>query len=159
MIGTRVIWIAAKHGFEGVFGFGDTGPIITVVLTGIPFVIINVREGVRNTPTDLYDMARAFKVPRPWVIRAVLIPSLMPFLFAAARYCFALGWKGLVVAEVRPSGEHLRNQHLLADCLAVGKEAHGQPFIDQGNARRAMQIVRIEWTRIVAAVGQVLETG
>ena len=82
------------------FGFGDTGPIVTVVLTGIPFVIINVREGVRNTPTDLYDMARAFKVPRPWVIRAVLIPSLMPFLFAAARYCFALGWKGLVVAEV-----------------------------------------------------------
>ena len=82
------------------FGFGDTGPIITVVLTGIPFVIINVREGVRNTPTDLFDMARAFGVPRQRVIRHVLIPSLLPFLFAAARYCFALGWKGLVVAEV-----------------------------------------------------------
>ncbi|GAA1676804.1 ABC nitrate/sulfonate/bicarbonate family protein transporter inner membrane subunit [Mycolicibacterium murale] len=82
------------------FGFGDLGPIITVVLTGVPFVIINVREGVRNTPTDLFDMARAFDVPRERVIRNVLIPSLMPFLFAAARYCFALGWKGLVVAEV-----------------------------------------------------------
>lgn len=82
------------------FGFGDMGPIITVVLTGVPFVIINVREGVRNTPSDLFDMARAFGVPRERVIRNVLIPSLMPFLFAAARYCFALGWKGLVVAEV-----------------------------------------------------------
>jgi ABC-type nitrate/sulfonate/bicarbonate transport system permease component len=82
------------------FGFGDIGPIVTVVLTGVPFVIINVREGVRNTPTDLFDMARAFNVPRSRVIRQVLIPSLMPFLFAAARYCFALGWKGLVVAEV-----------------------------------------------------------
>ncbi|AWT55408.1 ABC transporter permease [Mycolicibacterium smegmatis] len=82
------------------FGFGDVGPIVTVVLTGVPFVIINVREGVRNTPTDLYDMARAFGVPRDRVIRHVLIPSLLPFLFAAARYCFALGWKGLVVAEV-----------------------------------------------------------
>jgi ABC-type nitrate/sulfonate/bicarbonate transport system permease component len=82
------------------FGFGDVGPIVTVVLTGVPFVIINVREGVRNTPTDLFDMARAFGVPRQRVIRQVLIPSLMPFLFAAARYCFALGWKGLVVAEV-----------------------------------------------------------
>jgi ABC-type nitrate/sulfonate/bicarbonate transport system permease component len=82
------------------FGFGDVGPIVTVVLTGVPFVIINVREGVRNTPTDLFDMARAFDVPRQRVIRQVLIPSLMPFLFAAARYCFALGWKGLVVAEV-----------------------------------------------------------
>jgi len=82
------------------FGFGDLGPIITVVLTGVPFVIINVREGVRNTPADLFDMARAFDVPRKRVIRQVLIPSLMPFLFAAARYAFALGWKGLVVAEV-----------------------------------------------------------
>ena len=82
------------------FGFGDIGPIITVVLTGVPYVIINVREGVRNTPADLFDMARAFGVPRERAIRQVLIPSLLPFLFAAARYCFALGWKGLVVAEV-----------------------------------------------------------
>lgn len=82
------------------FGFGDTGPIITVILTGIPYVIMNVREGVRNTPTDLFDMARAFGVPRQRIIRQVLLPSLLPFLFAAARYCFALGWKGLVVAEV-----------------------------------------------------------
>jgi NitT/TauT family transport system permease protein len=82
------------------FGFGDIGPIITVVLTGVPFVIINVREGVRNAPVDLYDMARSFGVSRPDTIRHVLIPSLMPFMFAAARYAFALGWKGLVVAEV-----------------------------------------------------------
>jgi NitT/TauT family transport system permease protein len=82
------------------FGFGDKGPIIVVVLTGIPFVIINVREGVRNTPRDLFEMSRSFQVPRGRTIRHVLLPSLMPFMFAAARYCFALGWKGLVVAEV-----------------------------------------------------------
>lgn len=82
------------------FGFGDTGPIIAVVLTGIPFVIINVREGVRNAPSDLFDMARAFGVSRGYTIRHVLVPSLLPFLFAAGRYAFALGWKGLVVAEV-----------------------------------------------------------
>lgn len=82
------------------FGFGDLGPTVTVVLTGVPFVIINIREGVRNAPTELYDMARAFGVPRNKTIRHVLLPSLMPFMFAAGRYAFALGWKGLVVAEV-----------------------------------------------------------
>lgn len=82
------------------FGFGDLGPIVTVVLTAVPYVIINVREGVRNTPSELYDMAGAFGVPRGRTIRHVLVPSLMPFLFAAGRYAFALGWKGLVVAEV-----------------------------------------------------------
>lgn len=82
------------------FGFGNLGPTVVVVLTGVPFVIINVREGVRNAPSELYDMARAFGVPRNRTIRHVLIPSLMPFMFAAGRYAFALGWKGLVVAEV-----------------------------------------------------------
>lgn len=82
------------------FGFGNSGPIICVVLTGIPFVIINVREGVRNTPRDLFDMSRSFRVSPSRTTRHVLLPSLMPFMFAAARYAFALGWKGLVVAEV-----------------------------------------------------------
>jgi NitT/TauT family transport system permease protein len=83
-----------------IFGFGDKGPIITVILAGIPFVIVNVREGVRNTPRELFDMARSYQVPRLKTTRHVLFPSLMPFMFAAARYCFSIGWKGLVIAEV-----------------------------------------------------------
>lgn len=82
------------------FGFGTAGPVFTVVLAGIPFVIVNVREGVRNTPKELFDMARSFQVPRSRMTRHVLIPSLMPFMFAAIRYAFSIGWKGLVIAEV-----------------------------------------------------------
>jgi ABC-type nitrate/sulfonate/bicarbonate transport system permease component len=81
-------------------GFGHLGPILAVILSGIPFVIINVREGVRNTPKELFDMARAFEVPQNKITRHVLLPSLMPFFFAAIRYAYAIGWKGLVIAEV-----------------------------------------------------------
>jgi NitT/TauT family transport system permease protein len=81
-------------------GFSHTGPIIAVVLAGLPFVIINVREGVRNTPRELFDMARAFDVPQNKITRHVLLPSLMPFFFAAIRYAYAIGWKGLIIAEV-----------------------------------------------------------
>lgn len=83
-----------------VFGFGSKGPILVTILTGIPFVIVNVREGVRNTPKELFDMARSFQVPRQRITRHVLLPSLMPFFFAAMRYAFSIGWKGLVIAEV-----------------------------------------------------------
>ncbi|MGH8927972.1 MAG: ABC transporter permease [Acidimicrobiia bacterium] len=86
-------------------GFGHVGPIIAVALTGLPFVVINVREGVRNTPKDLFDMARSFQVPRKRIIQHVLLPSLMPFMFAAMRYGFAIGWKGLVITEVFASDE------------------------------------------------------
>jgi len=81
-------------------GFGDLGPIIAVIAAGLPFVIINVREGVRNTPRELFDMARAFDVPQNKITRHVLLPSLMPFFFAALRYAYAIGWKGLVITEV-----------------------------------------------------------
>jgi ABC-type nitrate/sulfonate/bicarbonate transport system permease component len=83
-----------------VFGFGSTGPILATILAGIPFVIINVREGVRNTPKELFDMARSFDVPQNRMTRHLLLPSLMPFMFAAMRYGFSVGWKGLVLAEV-----------------------------------------------------------
>ncbi|HSO49923.1 MAG TPA: ABC transporter permease subunit [Acidimicrobiia bacterium] len=81
-------------------GFTNVGPIIAVVLAGIPFVIINVREGVRNTPKELFDMARAFDVPQNKITRHVLLPSLLPFFFAAIRYAYAIGWKGLIITEV-----------------------------------------------------------
>lgn len=83
-----------------VFGFGHAAPILTVILAGIPFVIINVREGVRNTPKELLDMATAFGVESRGRTRHVLIPSLMPFFFAGMRYAYSIGWKGLVIAEV-----------------------------------------------------------
>ena len=82
------------------FGFGNQAPIVTVMAVGIPFVILNVLEGVKNTPKELFDMSKSFMVPRSRTVRHVLIPSLMPFLFAALRYGFANGWKGLVLAEV-----------------------------------------------------------
>ncbi len=82
------------------FGFTDRSAIIVVVTTGIAFVIVNVKEGVRNAPSDLFAMARAFDIPQSKIIRHVLLPSLMPFLFASARYAFSIGWKGLAILEV-----------------------------------------------------------
>jgi NitT/TauT family transport system permease protein len=81
-------------------GFTNRGPILAVVIAGAPFVIINIREGVRNTPRELIDMAKSFEVPQNKITRHVLLPSLMPFFFAAIRYAYAVGWKGLVITEV-----------------------------------------------------------
>lgn len=88
-----------------IFGFTDTAPIIAVVLAGIPFVIVNVREGVRSTPSELFDMSNAFGVPSNKRTRHVLLPSLYPFLFASARYALSIGWKGLVIMELFGGGD------------------------------------------------------
>ena len=82
------------------FGFGNLAPIVAVIGVAIPFVILNVLAGLKNSPKELLDMSRSFEIPRLRAIRHVLIPSLMPFLFAALRYGFITGWHGLVLAEV-----------------------------------------------------------
>jgi ABC-type nitrate/sulfonate/bicarbonate transport system permease component len=82
------------------FGFGTIAPLITVVLAAWTFVAINVAEGVRNVPKDLLDMGKAYGVRRFDTIRHVILPSLMPFFFAALRYALANAWKGLVLAEL-----------------------------------------------------------
>jgi ABC-type nitrate/sulfonate/bicarbonate transport system permease component len=82
------------------FGFGTIAPLITVVLAAWTFVAINVAEGVRNVPKDLLDMGKAYGTSRLDSIRYIILPSLMPFFFAALRYALANAWKGLVLAEL-----------------------------------------------------------
>ena len=44
-------------------------------------------------------MATAFRARRLLVLRRVLIPQLMPYLFASLRISFALAWKIALVSE------------------------------------------------------------
>lgn len=82
------------------FGFTNAPSIATVALVVLPYIVMNVSQGVKDVPVDLLDMGRSFQMPRRTIIRHVILPSQMPFLFAAVRYGFANGWKGLLVAEV-----------------------------------------------------------
>ena len=82
------------------FGFGPIGPILVVFIAGLPYVILNASEGVRDVSKELRDMATAYEVPRDRVLGHLIIPSLSPFFFASLRYGLANGWKGLVLAEV-----------------------------------------------------------
>lgn len=82
------------------FGFEPQGPIIVVFIAGLPYVMLNISEGVRDVSKELRDMASAYEVPEARVMRHLVLPSLSPFFFASLRYGLANGWKGLVLAEV-----------------------------------------------------------
>jgi NitT/TauT family transport system permease protein len=82
------------------FGFEGQGPVIVVFIAALPYVMLNVSEGVRDVSKELRDMARAYEVPTGRMVRHVVLPSLAPFFFASMRYGLANGWKGLVLAEV-----------------------------------------------------------
>lgn len=81
------------------FGFGDTAPIMTVVLSGVPFVAVNVAAGARSVSPQLLRMSASFGVSSVRRMRHVLLPSVWGYLFAGIRFAVMSGWNGLLLSE------------------------------------------------------------
>ena len=87
-------------------GLSDASAISALVLTIIPTIVVQVREGTRAMDTSLIEMAHAYGRPRTSIWRRVVLPQLMPYVIGTARSSLALAWKMVVLAELlgRTSG-------------------------------------------------------
>ncbi|MXG88639.1 ABC transporter permease [Nocardioides flavescens] len=106
-----------------VFGLSNLGPILAVALVSAPYVALNVAEGIRGVDNQLITMSEAFgRTPRQ-IRREVLVPTIVPFVFAAIRMCFAVAWKVEALTEVFGGrsgvGFQIRTEYQLYDISAV----------------------------------------
>jgi NitT/TauT family transport system permease protein len=83
-----------------IFGVGAAGPIVVSALVALPFIAMNVAEGVRSVDGKLLGMCRAFERGRTDIVRHVYLPALTTFVFAGVRYGFAMAWKVEALTEV-----------------------------------------------------------
>lgn len=83
-----------------IFGISLEGPILAVALISMPYIAINVAEGIRGVDQDLVKMSQAFGRTQRQIRRHVLIPSVVPFVFAGVRLAFAIAWKVEALTEV-----------------------------------------------------------
>lgn len=81
------------------FGFGWLTPVVTVFLSGLPFVIVNIAKATRAVPAELVLMARAFGVSRIRVLREIVAPAVAGSTVAAVRFAIMSAWNGLLLAE------------------------------------------------------------
>ncbi len=81
------------------FGLSDIGPIFTTVLVVFPFVALNVWEGTKAIDKEVIDMAKVYKADRFLIIRKVVVPQLLPYLFSSMRIALSLSWKIVLVGE------------------------------------------------------------
>jgi ABC-type nitrate/sulfonate/bicarbonate transport system permease component len=81
------------------FGFGNTGPIVTTFLTALPFVIINVAQGVRGVSRDLRDMSSTYNVPLNRRVKDMVLPAVTGYVAAGVRFAMIMGWNGVLLAE------------------------------------------------------------
>jgi len=71
---------------------------ITVVLT--PFAIINMREGLETLDREVLEMAASFTRNRWRQFTWIVLPGLLPFVFATLRISFGVSWKVALGAEL-----------------------------------------------------------
>lgn len=82
------------------FGINDFTVVFAISAVLIPFAIINMREGLDNLDRELLEMAASFSRSRWRQFRAVIVPSLYPFIFATIRVSFGVAWKVALTAEL-----------------------------------------------------------
>ncbi len=87
-------------------GLTDSAAILALIITIVPSITVQVREGTRAVDGSLIEMAVAYRRPRAMIWRRVVLPQLTPFIVGTSRASLALAWKMVVLAELigRTSG-------------------------------------------------------
>jgi NitT/TauT family transport system permease protein len=76
------------------------GVIVGVVMIAFPFVVISLLDGLKALDAGLGEVAAVYRLGRWQRIRHVILPELSPYMFAALRNVYALGWKLVVFMEI-----------------------------------------------------------
>jgi len=82
------------------FGVTEIAPVFSIFVVVTPMLAVNMWQGTKAIDRELIEMQRAFHASRRSMITDVIVPQLLPYLFAASRFGFALGWKVVVLSEM-----------------------------------------------------------
>lgn len=66
----------------------------------LPIVWGNVETGIKNTDTELKEMAKAYRMSPVSQLKNIYIPSVMPYFLTSVRSSIGMAWKAGIAAEV-----------------------------------------------------------
>lgn len=108
-----------------VIWFGNSTSSVMLVQIAIltPFCLVNVAEGLRELDRELLEMGRSFTRARLRVFFRIEIPLLLPYVMAAVRIAYGVGWKIALVSELfgadRGLGFLMLEAQILSDATTV----------------------------------------
>jgi ABC-type nitrate/sulfonate/bicarbonate transport system permease component len=71
-----------------------------IFLSAVFPLIINTIAGVKNVDSELVDGGRSFCASEAQIMRTIILPATLPFIFAGLRIGFSAAWVGAIVAEM-----------------------------------------------------------
>ena len=81
-------------------GLNDRAAVLAIAWTTFPAIAINIWQGVKAIDQRLIDMARVFGASGWRRTARVVIPQVLPYLMAAARFGLGIIWKVTVLVEL-----------------------------------------------------------
>lgn len=82
------------------FGVSDLTVVFAIAVILTPFAIVNIAAGLAALDRELIEMARSFGRRPLAEFRAIVLPSLYPYVFATLRIGFGVAWKVALTAEL-----------------------------------------------------------
>ena len=82
------------------FGLNHVTVIFAISAVLTPFAIVNMRAGLDNLDAELIEMSRSFGRGRWREFHLLVLPALIPFMFATWRISFGVAWKVALTAEL-----------------------------------------------------------
>jgi NitT/TauT family transport system permease protein len=88
------------------YGIGLTSKVLAVIMLAAPVIVMNSYKGIRNTHPSLIQMCRSFQGTRRQEIAKIVLPSAAALIFTGLRLGLAMGFIGIVIAEllITPTG-------------------------------------------------------
>jgi ABC-type nitrate/sulfonate/bicarbonate transport system permease component len=88
------------------YGIGLTSKVLAVVALAAPVVVMNSYKGIRNTNPSLIEMCRSFLGTKQQEVTKIVLPHAGALIFAGLRLGLAMGFIGIVIAEllITPTG-------------------------------------------------------
>ncbi|WP_411036880.1 ABC transporter permease [Shinella sp. BYT-45] len=82
------------------FRGAEYGNVIVVAFITFPYLTVGLLNGLKSADKELDGMARIYRFGAVRHARHVLLPFVMPYMFAAIRNIHALAWKVIVAVEI-----------------------------------------------------------
>ena len=81
------------------FGITFRAEVIMVVIIAVFPIIVTVMAATRNVDVELIRMARSFRAKPLFIMRTIVMPSLISYLVASVRLAIGYSLIGVVIAE------------------------------------------------------------
>ncbi|MBM3822403.1 MAG: nitrate ABC transporter permease [Verrucomicrobia bacterium] len=78
----------------------ELGALFTIAVCAMWPTVLNTAIGVRSIPQDYLNVAKVLKLSRTKLLRKVLVPATLPYMFTGFRLSLGIAWLVIVAAEM-----------------------------------------------------------